>query len=187
MQSSGEPTYDELDDLARRAAAGDRAALDDLLRTIRPKVLSICRSVLPYSPDAEDACQEAMVNVASEISKFEGRSRFATWVHTVAANSARSTYRRMKNQAVAAELPDHAEQPNPRTTSVIAGTRLDLLDALEQLDQARPLLVTPLILRDVYGLSYDEIATVCEVSLVTVKSRIHAARQLVRPLLRARD
>jgi RNA polymerase sigma-70 factor (ECF subfamily) len=65
-------------------------------------------------------------------------------------NSARSTYRRLRNQAVASDvLP--AEKPDARTTSVIAGTRLDLLDALETLEQDHPQYVEPLLLRDVYG------------------------------------
>ncbi len=71
------------------------------------------------------------------------------------------------------------EKPDPRTTSVIAGTRLDLLEALETLERDRPQMVTPLVLRDVYGLSYEEIALEVGAPLGTVKSRIHDAREVV--------
>ena len=76
---------------------------------------------------------------------------------------------------------------DPRTTSVIAGSRLDLLDALEVLGTDHPELVEPLVLRDVQELDYNEIATLLDVPLGTVKSRIHSARNAVRPLLRVSD
>ena len=78
----------------------------------------------------------------------------------VAVNSARSTYRRMKNQAIAADPHESQamQRPDPRTTSVIAGTRLDLLEAMETLERDHPQFVEPLLLRDVYGLPYEEIA-----------------------------
>ena len=92
-----------------------------------------------------------MLNVATKIGGWGEQGRFTTWLHVVAVNSARSTYRRLRNQAVASDvLP--LEKPDPRTTSVIAGTRLDLLEAMETLEQDHPQYVEPLLLRDVYGL-----------------------------------
>jgi RNA polymerase sigma-70 factor (ECF subfamily) len=78
------------------------------------------------------------------------------------------------------------ERPDPRTTSVVAGTRLDLLDALERLELDRPETVTPMVLRDVYELSYREIAEELGIPVGTVKSRINGARELVKPSLRPR-
>jgi RNA polymerase sigma-70 factor (ECF subfamily) len=180
----GEPrTPDEVDELARRARDGDREALELLLAEVRPRTLNVCRGVLPYSGDAEDACQEALMNVAAKIGSWGGRGRFTTWLHVVAVNSARTTYRRMKNQATPSDvLP--MERPDPRTTSVIAGTRLDLLEAMETLEHDHPQYVEPLLLRDVYGLPYEEIAAHVGVPLGTVKAQIHHGRRLVRPLLR---
>ena len=183
-------TADEIDDLARRAQDGDRNALEALLAAIRPRALNVCRSVLPHLPDAEDACQEALINIANKIGGWGGRGRFTTWMHVVAVNSARSTYRRMKNQAIAADPQEHGplvDKPDPRTTSVIAGTRLDLLEAMETIEKEHPQFVEPLLLRDVYGLSYEEIAAEVGAPLGTVKSRIHDAREVVRPLLRPKD
>ena len=98
---------------------------------------------------------------------------------------ARTTYRRMKNQAVAADpQAGGAERRDPRTTSVIAGTRLDLLEAMEELEREHPQMVEPLLLRDVYGLPYDEIAALVDAPLGTVKAQIHHGRKLARPLLR---
>ena len=177
---------DDIDELARRAKDGDRDALEALLAAVRPRTLAICRGVLPYTPDAEDACQEALINVATKIGGWGQQGRFTTWLHVVAVNSARSTYRRMKNQAVASEhLP--LEKPDPRTTSVIAGTRLDLLEALESLEVDHPQYVEPLLLRDVYGMPYDEIAEQVGAPLGTVKAQIHHGRKIVRPLLRGNE
>jgi RNA polymerase sigma-70 factor (ECF subfamily) len=176
-------TPDEVDELAHRAQAGDREALELLLAEVRPRTLNVCRGVLPYTPDAEDACQEALINVANKIGTWGGRGRFTTWLHVVAVNSARTTYRRMKNQAMPSDVLS-MERPDPRTTSVIAGTRLDLLEAMETLERDHPQYVEPLLLRDVYGLSYDEIAEQVGVPLGTVKAQIHHGRRLTRPLLR---
>jgi len=176
---------DEIDDLARRAQDGDRDALEVLLGEVRPRTLAVCRGVLPYSGDAEDACQEALIKVASKIGTWNQKGRFTTWLHVVAVNSARSTYRRMKNQAIAADPQEHGAmaKPDPRTTSVIAGTRLDLLEAMEELEREHPQMVEPLLLRDVYGMSYEEIAVQVGVPLGTIKAQIHHGRKLVRPML----
>jgi len=179
-------TPDDIDDLARRAQDGDRDAMELLLAAVRPRTLNVCRGVLPYTPDAEDACQEALIRVSQKIGTWNQQGRFTTWLHMVAVNSARSTYRRMKNQAIAADPQESQamQRPDPRTTSVIAGTRLDLLEAMDILERDHPNFVTPLLLRDVYGLSYNEIAAQIGAPLGTVKSRVHDGRRLVRPLLR---
>jgi RNA polymerase sigma-70 factor, ECF subfamily len=173
----------DLDTLALRAADGDQEALNELLVEIQPRVRRICGRMLLYPQDAEEACQDALMLVATRIHTFAGRAKFTTWLHAVASNSARSTYRSLKRRA--AELPSE-ELPrgaDPRTTSVIAGSRLDLLDALEVLAASHPLLVEALVLRDIQELDYAEIALLMDLPLGTVKSRIHQARKTVQPLL----
>jgi RNA polymerase sigma-70 factor (ECF subfamily) len=173
----------DIDALALRAADGDKDALDDLLVANQPRVRRICGRMLLYPQDAEEACQDALMLVATRIGTFAGRAKFTTWLHAVAANSARSTYRSLKRRSV--ELPSE-ELPagvDPRTTSVIAGSRLDLLDALEVLAATHPLLVEALVLRDIQELDYSEIAQLMDLPLGTVKSRIHQARKTIQPLL----
>lgn len=172
------------EDLARRAAAGDAPALDALLAHIRPGVLRRCARFLPCPQDAEESCQDVLLQVARNIHRFEGRSRFTTWLHVVIANSARQTYRSLKRRAAEqtyAVLP--VEPANARTTSVIAGSRLDLLDALERLEAHRPDWVAPMVLRDICQLDYREIAEHLGIPEGTVKSRIHQARGHVRESL----
>jgi RNA polymerase sigma factor (sigma-70 family) len=171
----------EIETLARSAAAGDRSALNALLTAVRPEALRICARFLPYREDAEEACQDTLLAVARGIGQFQGRSAFRTWLHRLAANRARSTYqvlrRRAAGEAAGVPLP---ERPDPRRTSVVAGTRLDLLDALDGLP---PEYAEAAVLRDVLGLSYGEIAALLEVPEGTVKSRIHEARRRLRQRL----
>src|SRR3954453_9910567 len=96
-------TPDEIDDRARRAQDGDRDAMEMLLAAVRPRTLNVCRGVLPYTPHAADPCQEALIKVSEKIGTWNQRGRFTTGLQVVAVNSARSTYRRMKNQAIASD------------------------------------------------------------------------------------
>ena len=178
---------DRLEALAARAAAGDTDAINELLALIEPRVMRLCSRMLPCKQDAEEACQDALLRVATKIDTFRGGSKFTTWLYTVAGNSARSTYRSLKRRSVEQpvdEMPTHAD---PRTTSVIAGSRIDLLEALETMEASRPELVEPLVLRDIAQLEYADIARQLDQPLGTVKSRIHHARQYLRPLLRVTE
>lgn len=178
---------DELDALALRAAAGDGPALEDLLAAVQPRVRRICGRMLLFPEDAEEATQDALLLVATKIGTFGGRSRFTTWLHAVASNSARSTYRSLKRRAVERAVDELPTAADPRTTSVIAGSRLDLLEALEILAASHPEWVEPLVLRDIQELDYNEIARLLDTPLGTVKARIHHARKAVRPLLQVHD
>jgi RNA polymerase sigma-70 factor (ECF subfamily) len=172
---------DNLETLAKRASTGDSAAMNALLSAMRPEVLRLCARFLPYREDAEEACQDTLLAVSRGIGQFRGQSSFRTWMHRLAANRARSTYqvlrRRSAGVAAGVPLPDRADV---RRTSVVAGTRLDLLDALQGLT---PDHAEAAALRDVLGLSYSEIATLLEVPEGTVKSRIHEARRQIRQRL----
>ncbi|MFI5683326.1 RNA polymerase sigma factor [Streptomyces sp. NPDC051636] len=174
------------EDLARRAAAGDPAALERLLTEVRPEVVRRCGRFLPCREDAEEAAQDVLLQIARRISTFEGRSRFSTWLYTVVANCARQKYRELKRHA--AEQPVALEPSacvDPRTTSVIAGSRVDLLEALERLEREHPHLVAPLVYRDICQLDYAEVAERVGIPLGTLKSRLHEARKQVRPWLTA--
>lgn len=167
----------DIETLARAASAGDTRALNALLTAVRPEALRLCARFLPNREDAEEACQDTLLAVTRGIRRFEGRSSFRTWLHRLAANRARSTYQRLRRrfaEAGGVPLPD---LPDPQRTSVVAGTRLDLLDALQGLT---PEHAEAVALRDVLGVSYGEIAALLDVPEGTVKSRIHEGRRRLR-------
>ncbi|MEW2544300.1 sigma-70 family RNA polymerase sigma factor [Streptomyces sp. NPDC047002] len=175
---------DDTEALAARAAAGDDAALDHLLRGIRPEIVRRCGRFLPFREDAEEAAQDVLLQVSRNIRRFEARSKFSTWLYTIVTNCARQKYRELKRRAAEHPLPDtEAAGPDPRTTSVIAGSRLDLLDALERLEKDSPHLVAPLVYRDICAMDYAEIAERTGIPVGTVKSRLHHARKQIRPWL----
>jgi len=176
----------DLDRLARQAQAGDPAALDDLLALMRPLVVGRCRKFLPYNDEAEEAAQEALLTIATKLHTWTGAGPVRGWVVAVSSNSARTAYRTMRRRAVENHALPPTDQPDPRTTSVVAGTRLDLLDAINDLEERHPAVVEAFVLRDLGGLSYDEIAQLTGASPAKVKDRIHRARVFVRGALEPR-
>jgi RNA polymerase sigma factor (sigma-70 family) len=168
----------DIEKLAREASAGDPVALNSLLTAVGPETLRLCGRFLPNREDAEEACQDTLWAVAGGIGNFHGRSSFRTWLHSLAANRARSTYRvirrRHDGEAAGVPLPDRAD---PRRTSVVASARVDLIEALDDLP---PDYAEAAALRDVLGLSYGDIAEFLDIPEGTVKSRIHEARRRLR-------
>ena len=171
--------FAEIEALGRKAAAGDRAALDTLLVEARPLILGRCRRFLPNPLDAEEAAQDALLAIARRIETFEGRSKFTTWMYQLTSNAAIDTYRRLKRRRSVLEAPPDLAAGGS-TPSVIAGARIDVLDAAEKLDDR---LVEPVFLRDLCELEYSDIAELLDIPVGTVKSRIHDGRAHLRQAL----
>ncbi|MEV4138387.1 RNA polymerase sigma factor [Dactylosporangium sp. NPDC049742] len=176
MTDGGTP----IEALAARARGGDPAALDALLRAVRPEALRLCARFLPCREDAEEACQDTLLAVAAGIGTFTGRAAFRTWLFAVAANRSRSTYRRLRQRYEREAHASPPDRPDPRRTSVVAGTRLDLLDGLEALGAE---LAEPVALRDVLDLPYRQVAELLALPESTVRSRIHEGRRRLRERL----
>ncbi|MFG2064337.1 RNA polymerase sigma factor [Micromonospora sp. NPDC048871] len=173
--------HDVIERLALAAASGDRDALEALLARVRPEVLRLCGRFLPNREDAEEACQDTLLALATGIGGFDGRASFRTWLYRVAANRSRSTYQALRRRwlvETASALPP--ERADPARTSVIAGTRLDLLEGLDAIGAD---LAEPVALRDVLGLSYREVAELLGLPEGTVKSRLHEGRRRLRARL----
>ncbi|MGW6282494.1 RNA polymerase sigma factor [Kribbella sp. NPDC055071] len=177
---------EDLEQLASQAASGDQSVMPQILQAIRPQVQRRVAKFLPHREDAEEAVQDTLLQVANKIHTFRGSGSFAGWVTIVATNQARQTYRSLKRRSVEQSAEVLPESVDPRTTSVIAGSRLDLLEALEALESSHPQLVQPLVLRDLGALTYAEIADELDVPLGTVKARIHQARKAMAEHLTVR-
>lgn len=171
------------EELVDRARAGDGNALEELLTIIRPQVMRRCARLLPYRQDAEEAAQDALLSISTHLPDYQGRGPFMGWVTVIASNSARQTYRSLKRRFAERGMDELPNQPDPRTTSVIAGSHLDLLDAIEALERTHPTAVEAFVLRDLGSLPYDDIADLTRTPVGTVKARIHTARGFVRERL----
>lgn len=163
--------------LVRAAQAGDRDALDTLLRRHYDRVHAVCRRIAGSSRDADDAAQEAMISVVRGIGRFDGRSAFSTWIYRIATNAALDELRRRRRRP-ALHVVDDAHQPE--ISDPLAERRLDGVVERMSIDEALEGLAedfrTAVVLRDVADLDYAEIASVLEVPVGTVKSRIARGR-----------
>ena len=159
-----------------RAQAGDKAALDRVLRVQYDRMYAVCRRLTGNDADAADACQEALIAVVRNIAKFDGRSGFGTWTYRIAVNASLDELRRRRRRA----RPDnriieaHSDDADPTPdASVSISDRLALDAALAALS---PDFRAAVVLRDVAGLDYAEIAEALDIPAGTVRSRIaHAA------------
>jgi RNA polymerase sigma-70 factor (ECF subfamily) len=175
----GEHDRDRERELALAAAAGDRAALEALLDGHADRVHAVCRRIVVHAEDALDATQEALLAIARGIGRFDGRSAFSTWAYRVATNAALDELRRRKRRPLTAvdDLPD------PPVTGGEEGVdaRLDVDAALGRVQEEFRVAV---VLRDLADLDYAEIATVLDVPIGTVKSRVARGREALRSELR---
>ncbi|MFZ4514883.1 MAG: RNA polymerase sigma factor [Acidimicrobiia bacterium] len=152
------------------ARAGDRIALNDVLTQYSPRAFAICRRVLCNSEDARDAAQHALIAIAQHITEFDGHAAFTTWAYRITVNAALDEVRRRNRRPEPHETIDPSPSPDP-TNAV--DDRLLLDKALSAL---LPEFRAVLVLRDLLGLDYAEIAEVLDVPPGTVRSRIARGR-----------
>lgn len=163
--------------LVQRAQLGDRDAVESLLRRHYDRVHGVCRRIAGNDADADDATQEALLAIVRGIGRFGGASRFSTWVHRVAVNACLDELRRRRRRPEPTELPEPA--PSGGADAGLA-ERLDIDAALARL----PLdFRTAVVLRDLAGLDYAEIAEVTGTPIGTVRSRIARGRAALAGLL----
>jgi RNA polymerase sigma-70 factor (ECF subfamily) len=156
------------------ALAGDTRALDRLLRAQYDRLFAVCRRLTGNDADAADACQDALISIVRNLHKFDQRSRFATWTYRIAVNASLDELRRRRRRPRASEA---AVFDTPRAVGGdhAAGivNRLALDAALAELS---PEFRAAVVLRDVAGLDYAEIATALGIPPGTVRSRIASGR-----------
>jgi len=175
--------------LIAAAVGGDRIAMDTLLRSHYPRIFAVCRRITGSDADAADAAQEALIAVVRSLAKFDGRSSFGTWVYRIATNASLDELRRRRRRpalADATELPEdhdaHLADPNGGQRITTIDDRLELDAALRQVAEE---FRVPLVLRDVGDLDYAEIATILDIPVGTVKSRIARGRAALGRILDA--
>jgi RNA polymerase sigma-70 factor (ECF subfamily) len=169
------PAADD-EELVARARAGDRSALEELLRRHHDRIRLLCLRMCRDRQDADDATQEALMAIVRGLDGFDGRSSFATWAYRVATNRCTDEIRRRRRRPEPVDEHDHdvpADDEDPADGAVRGDVRALLRAALDDLpDEFREVVV----LRDVLDLDYATIAEVLEIRPGTVRSRLARAR-----------
>jgi RNA polymerase sigma-70 factor, ECF subfamily len=160
----------EADDvLVRRAQKGDRYAFERLVEAHEQRMYTLAARVVGSREDAADAVQEALVRAWLALPKFRGEARFSTWLYRIVVNSAHDVRAKRRDRLVE-EPPEPADPRDRFAEQELSG---ELQRALEALEETYRVAV---VLYDVLGCSYAEIAEMTGVPEGTVKSRIFRGR-----------
>jgi RNA polymerase sigma-70 factor, ECF subfamily len=174
--------------LVQRVQRGDKTAFDLLVRKYQHKVIKLVTRYLRNPSDAEDVAQEAFIKAYRAMPQFRGDSAFYTWLYRIAINTAKNAIvSRDRNpvefdldmqaieesQSMQARLADATTPESLLQTEEIRTTVNQAIDALPE-D-----LRTAIVLRELEGLSYEDIALAMECPVGTVRSRIFRAREAI--------
>lgn len=170
-------------ELIQRCRSGDQPAFNQLVLKYRNRVMGIATRMLGDRVEAEDLAQDVFVKVYHGLQGFQGEALFSTWLYRIAANSCLNQIRKRKRES---QVPVSADDPEPNISDGKSNPhtlleKKELNSFLEKAIRALPReQKMVLILRDIEGLSYEEIADSLELELGTVRSRLHRARLEVR-------
>jgi RNA polymerase sigma-70 factor, ECF subfamily len=174
--------------LIERARAGDVDAYAELVRTYERRVRGVLARLLDDDRDVEEALQDAFVQAWRSLDRFRGDAAVFTWLYRIAVNEALARLRRKRLQTTPVEeAPERllvADDPAVQPEAAAEGAELQRFLAA-RIRALEPEYRVPLVLRDVAGLSNQEVADVLELSLPAAKSRIHRARMQIRAELAA--
>jgi RNA polymerase sigma-70 factor (ECF subfamily) len=176
-------------ELVDRWQCGDESAFATLIRRHERRVFGLLLRMLGNVQEAEDVAQETFLNLHRHGHRFRSQSRFSTFLYRVAVNAAlnrrRSLGRRRartealeRRQMAGDDLPASPRDPEDSAAGAQVQARVQ-----REVLSLPPHLRVPLVLFDIEGLSYSDVASVLQVAEGTVKSRIHRARQALRERL----
>lgn len=182
-------------ELVKRVQAGDSGAFDLLVQKYQHKVVNLIGRFVSDHSECQDIAQDAFIKAYRAIGSFRGDSQFYTWLYRIAANTAKNhlASRARKSPAYAVDVDDAEhfegesglkEYTNPENVLLTAEIEATVYRAIENLPDD---LKSAITLREIDGLSYEEIADVMDCPIGTVRSRIFRARDVIdkelRPLL----
>ncbi len=186
---------DESDEqLMLSAGQGDRDAFGELVRRYSSRMVNVAYQVVGDRELAEDIAQETFLRAYKSAARYRQISKFSTWLYTIALNLCRNELRRRKfktyslegmaerdedSSKIRADIPDEKTQPDVDMERKEAGSLVR--QAVEQLPEK---FKTPLVLRDIQELTYEEISEILNLPEGTVKSRINRGRLRVKEILR---
>lgn len=183
-------TSDE--ELVKQVRQGDRAAFQALVEKYQRRMYAVAYGLLGNREDALDAVQDAFVKVYRSLNRFKGESSFYTWLYRITVNSAIDLGRKhgrreevefreeIEPDEEKGEFPVAPASENPAESLMQKETGELIERAIEQLPPDQR---TAIVLREIEGLSYKEIARVMGCSEGTVMSRLHYGRKKLQEML----
>lgn len=187
MRNASRQDGDEAE-LIERSRKGDSEAFGILVERYQRRVVGVALAVVHNQDDAIELAQETFIRAYENLSKFESRSSFSTWLYRIAANLAIDFWRREGRHVVL-----HGEDADNEISRLASAhgdsfkevSRSELSERLKQaLEELTPEHRAVILLREVEGLSYDEISEVLQCPRGTVMSRLHYAREHLRGILK---
>lgn len=181
--------------LLRGLRAGIESAYEELIARYQQPVYSMVFRLLGDQNDASDVVQEVFLKIFRSVNSFKERSSLRTWIYRIAVNEAhnhRRWFSRHRKREVTLDHEDDEHRafdvtpdpgPSPFDFALDRETHLLIQRALEEIS---PVFRTAVVLRDIEGLGYEEIAEILQISLGTVKSRILRGREALRRVLSER-
>lgn len=172
---------------------GDSKAFEHLVRRHQDRLFRSIRHFVGSYADAEDLIQDTFVQAYVKLASFEGRAAFYTWLFRIAMNLVHTRARRLHSRVALERCKPLADTDPPDTTVTgnTAGESLMQRETAAQIEQALDALTdehrTVLVLRGVEGLDYATIADLLQISIGTVRSRLHRARLQFRDQLDQRS
>jgi len=167
-------------DLVSKARNGDGWALDVLVERHAPRVNRLAVQIMGDLEEARDAAQESLVKLCTRLRQFRGESQFATWLHRLVVNTCRDRLARQRIRQTEPLVLDEepaGEESDPSRAALLGDARRELAAALARLSPSQRVVV---VLRDVFGLTYEEISRVARMPVGTAKCYVHRARARLR-------
>jgi len=187
------PVSDKEKDLLLKARNGDVKAFETIIEDYQKKVFNIALRMIGNHDDASELAQEVFIRIFKSLKNFKGESSLSTWIYRITTNVCLDELRKRKNKNIVSldedvkqddgEIKRQVEDARP-TPDVIAEKNEVLRVVKEAILSLPEDQRTVIILRDIQGFSYDEIAKIMNCPEGTVKSRINRSRQILRDRLK---
>ncbi len=172
--------------LLELSVSGDKKAFEELVKPYLKQIYNISYRILNNVEDAKDASQEVLIKVYNNLAMFNAQSKLSTWIYRISVNVANDIIRKeIKNKKISLDqkleefgdailYDKNLEENNPEKILEQRELQREILDSISNLDEKYRELI---ILRDLQGCSYSEIAEILEKNIGSVKSGINRARQ----------
>lgn len=181
--------------LLKRSKDGDIQAFEQLIENYQTKVFNIALRIIGNYDDANDLAQEVFLRVYKSIKSFKGESSFSTWIYKITKNVCLDEIRKRRNKNVisldeeiklnSGEVTRQVESSDDTPDVALEKSEMkDLINkAISELSDEHRVVI---VLRDIQGFSYEEIAKIIDCPEGTVKSRINRARKALKKILKSK-